>query len=1039
MASWRLVGGYERWAEGGCVPELVGTTLGTCRIVRRIGSGGMGDVYLAEQHALAREVVVKVLRDARAGESSAHTVAHAARQFIQEARAIAALDHPHILPLYDYGEQDGIQYLIMPYVPGGSLADLLAPGARHRLDLPLASHVSTEIIRQAATALQFAHDQGFIHRDVKPGNLLIRWLAAPPDSHSPDFSHDALEDEQAIHVLLADFGLARSLAELTGNTATTGTPLYTSPEQYRGKPVPATDQYALGCVAYLLLSGRTVFEGTVAELHHQHLSVEPIPVTQLNPLLPPAVGAVLQRALRKEPEERYPRISDFATALSSASNPFVHTNRPYWIGPTPQTTFGLGVRVPALDVPTPGLTPDSALAQVPLATQPMHPANMQNIKWSVGSGSLATAVASATEPSIQTPGAPATVADSARADHIAARRSAVSAPLFGAAGMRGAYLDAPGAPIPRRRFWLGGASHLPKVRPLTLLVLVVVLAAVLVSGLALGIGRESPISTGADSQHAAIIRAGSVDLRQVPHAQGSVPASQSTLSTRLRLADVYTAGEVTPTTRMAALPAMAPMASWPQATPTSRADTVFREQARFPGLRQVQVGPLAPIDSAIGANGRDVIEAVDGAMTIVTLPQGPHTLTLRAVDFFAPVFRPEDTLGQPRILFDQGSQHWIVAINELRVSGTAVTAGYFDLAVSATAEPVGRWFVAQFSTQTAMTDGLASSCDWADYPQIGRSAGAVYLTGNRFACGVSGAFLGAVLFVLPEQRFLNGEIPIGATVSAVTGFNNAAHQPVFTLTPAQESRSDAIEWLMSDDAGYADNGHVTHQIIVWAVTNTPEMRAGAAPVVVGRVVTLPSPYADPPAVLGGAGSARPGRLDARVTDVRFVQGHLYAAFVTAVNWSTDHQTRSGVYWLDLMPALQKVQQSAVPWSMSVSLVQSGIFGLGGASVSEPVLLADSAGDLVLAAAIVTPEVSAGFVIASHRRDDPPGALGGVNEWYIYPGEAGAASPTWGGYLGGCVQTPGGGDPAVFWVAGAYTTSGASRWQTLVTGLSFRGS
>lgn len=152
---------------------LEGMEFDEYQIVRRIGGGGVGDVYLAWQPKLQRNVAIKVVRHevepiAASGQMS--------DQFIQEARLVAGLEHPHILPLYNFGEHEGRPYLVMPYVPEGSLADLLGPGERHRLDLPVPPILAARLIDQAASALAYAHVHGIIHRDVKPHNLLVRLL-----------------------------------------------------------------------------------------------------------------------------------------------------------------------------------------------------------------------------------------------------------------------------------------------------------------------------------------------------------------------------------------------------------------------------------------------------------------------------------------------------------------------------------------------------------------------------------------------------------------------------------------------------------------------------------------------------------------------------------------------------------------------------------------------------------------------------------------------------------------------------------------------
>jgi len=293
--------------------------LGKRRIIRRIGVGGMGDVYLAEEPYLNRQVAIKVIRGEIAPNDYGPIAkaADAQRRFAQEARAVAALDHPNILPLFDYGEQDGLHYLVMPYVQDGSLAELLARDPQRRFSPPLAPALAAQIVAQTAAALQYAHERGIVHRDVKPHNLLAR-LSASPSVPLATVATTA-PTMPNIHILLADFGVARFMEELSSQTGATGTPLYSPPEQFAGRPVYASDQYALACVAYLLLTGQPAFRGSIVELYHQHLSVAPTPPSQLNPALNPVVDGVIVRALAKQPQDRFPRVEQFAQALTDAT------------------------------------------------------------------------------------------------------------------------------------------------------------------------------------------------------------------------------------------------------------------------------------------------------------------------------------------------------------------------------------------------------------------------------------------------------------------------------------------------------------------------------------------------------------------------------------------------------------------------------------------------------------------------------------------------------------------------------------------------
>jgi serine/threonine protein kinase len=285
---------------------LEGQQLGRYQIVRLLGSGGMGDVYLAEDPRIGQQVAIKVFRAEPGPYPAASGTQTAARLFQREARAIVALDHPHILPLNDYGEEPqgktSLLYLVMPYRPEGSLVDWIGQHYPAQLVPPaLLAH----LIGQAAEALQHAHDHQIIHQDVKPSNFLIR--ANPKDPARPD-------------LLLADFGIAH-LAGATSNTsqAIRGTPTYMAPEQCMGQPVTASDQYALAIMAYELLTGRAPFQGNQMQMMFQHVHQPPEPPSAINPRLPGAIDEVILIALAKRPEERFASVTAFANAFQSAA------------------------------------------------------------------------------------------------------------------------------------------------------------------------------------------------------------------------------------------------------------------------------------------------------------------------------------------------------------------------------------------------------------------------------------------------------------------------------------------------------------------------------------------------------------------------------------------------------------------------------------------------------------------------------------------------------------------------------------------------
>ena len=221
--------------------DLTGKTLGTCTLEKLVGQGGMGAVYLARQSRPSRYVAVKVLLP-RISMSAAVYQAFLAR-FQREADLIARLEHVNIMPIYEYGEQDGVTYLVMPYLPGGNLRDVLAEHGALSLQETLS------YIEQAASALDYAHAHGVIHRDIKPSNFLLH-----PDGR----------------LILADFGIARMMndgsstigATLTSTGMLLGTPEYMAPEMARGEPIDArTDIYELGIVLFQMLSGHVPFKG----------------------------------------------------------------------------------------------------------------------------------------------------------------------------------------------------------------------------------------------------------------------------------------------------------------------------------------------------------------------------------------------------------------------------------------------------------------------------------------------------------------------------------------------------------------------------------------------------------------------------------------------------------------------------------------------------------------------------------------------------------------------------------------------------------
>lgn len=278
---------------------------GRYRRVRLLGSGGMGEVYLMQDIRVNRQVAIKVIRSEGAPYPGSDTARDAARLFQREARAIAALEHPNILPLYDFGEEtlEGVtlSYMVMPFCPEGTLTGWL----QQRGSAPmLTTQDVAHMVEQAAEALQYAHDHHVIHLDIKPSNFLIRSNKKTPNRPT---------------LLLADFGVARlSAATSNASQAVRGTPTSMAPEQWSSMPVPATDQYALAVMAYGLLVGRPPFLGGMEQLMYQHFHVQPPPPSTFNPRLSSSIDAVLLRALAKNSADRFPSISAFAGAFEQA-------------------------------------------------------------------------------------------------------------------------------------------------------------------------------------------------------------------------------------------------------------------------------------------------------------------------------------------------------------------------------------------------------------------------------------------------------------------------------------------------------------------------------------------------------------------------------------------------------------------------------------------------------------------------------------------------------------------------------------------------
>jgi eukaryotic-like serine/threonine-protein kinase len=264
--------------------NLVGRQIGKYRLVKLLASGGFSEVYLGEHFHLKTLAAIKIL----------HTQlgANDLQDFITEARVVARLRHPHIISVLDFDVQDQMPFLVLTYAPNGTLRERYVRGER------LSPQTVLSYIKPLAEALDYAHGQQIIHRDVKPENILLGSQG---------------------EILLSDFGIAIAMhTTSTGVQEVLGTISYMSPEQLEGKALPASDQYSLAVVAYEWLCGHCPFQGSITELAGQHMYAVPPPLRQFRDELSPMLEAIVLKALAKDPAQRYDSIYDFAQAFSEA-------------------------------------------------------------------------------------------------------------------------------------------------------------------------------------------------------------------------------------------------------------------------------------------------------------------------------------------------------------------------------------------------------------------------------------------------------------------------------------------------------------------------------------------------------------------------------------------------------------------------------------------------------------------------------------------------------------------------------------------------
>jgi serine/threonine protein kinase/uncharacterized protein YraI len=329
------------------IENLSGQTIGQYEVRDLLGAGGMGAVYRAYQTGLRRDVALKVMPPTLAQQPEF------IERFAREAQTAAALEHAHIVPVYDYGTVSGLSYVVMRLLTGGSLAERLTHRSKAENNLPSLGETA-QVLRDLGSALDYAHSRGVIHRDIKANNVMF--------------------DDQG-SAFLVDFGIAKITSATTGLTGTgmmMGTPSYMAPEQWKGESItPATDQYALGVMVYSMVTGRLPFEApTPYALMHKHLHEEVTPPKVWRSSLPEAMKEVLDQAMAKNPRNRFPSARDFAEAFAAAikgleAQPTDFFTEPLPNRPTPSSVLAVPASKPRI-TPTP---------KAPLPTSERPPAS----------------------------------------------------------------------------------------------------------------------------------------------------------------------------------------------------------------------------------------------------------------------------------------------------------------------------------------------------------------------------------------------------------------------------------------------------------------------------------------------------------------------------------------------------------------------------------------------------------------------------------------------------------------------------------------
>lgn len=340
--------------------RLEGQTIGGWHLQNYLGGGEHGEVYLVEQAAVQKQAVMRVVQLRPPGPQAGPSLAG---RFSQEAQRLVELRHPAILPLYEYGQQNDLGYLVTAYTPDGSLQDAFTPGRpTFRFALPLSAQTVGGLLAQVAPALTYAHERNVLHGNIKPANMLI----------APDAGGN-------LYILLSDFGLPRLVA---GSLVTASTVFYAAPEVFYNQLTAASDQYSLAMIIYQLLTGRLPFGGDSQQVMQQQMQANPPPLRSLNPNVPPLVETVVLHALAKQPVARWPSVAAFAHAYqealmgrSSVSQPAVPVPAaaPGSWPAQPAPAFSQPAAVPPPAAPQPQAAPPRPATIPTLPQQPQQP------------------------------------------------------------------------------------------------------------------------------------------------------------------------------------------------------------------------------------------------------------------------------------------------------------------------------------------------------------------------------------------------------------------------------------------------------------------------------------------------------------------------------------------------------------------------------------------------------------------------------------------------------------------------------------------